>query len=173
MTPASLPSFHMKRGVSILEVLISMLIIMIASIATLSYFASTRGFIAKTGNRRAAIERARQRLDQLMASTLADLPPKNGNCYYCAATPCVAASWTAYACGTTPTSDPVLVGNLAAAMRRETTAQFIDDPSAGTNNEDGTPARDVFEFTAKVWFLSGSTDNDSNRVQMRTLRTPI
>ena len=163
----------MKRGASILEVLISVLIIVIASIATLSYFGSTRGFIKKTGNRRAAIERARQRLDQLMASTLANLPPKNGNCYYCAADTCVLASWTPYACGTVPLSDTVTVGNLATAVRRETTMRSIDDPAAGTDNEDGTPALDVFEFSVKVWFLNGSADDDANRVQMRTLRMPI
>ena len=153
-----------------------MVIIVIASIATLSYFGSTRGYIEKTGNRRAALERARQRLDQLMASKISDLPQPDGKRYCCNTAPtasCVAGSWTVCLTDPVAVSDTVPVGNFTGGLRRETTAQFIDDPSAGTNDPvTGAPILDVYEFTVKVWFTSASTDDDFNRVYMQTLRTP-
>ena len=154
-----------RHGVTLVEVLISFVIIVIASVATLQYFGTTRGYIGKTGNRRAALERARERLEQFMASDIDQLPPRDGGCYACAGATCTLASWTAYACGTPPPSDVIPVedqGNL----RRETVAQFIDDPSAGTG------ALDVYELGVKVWLTNTNTDDPFNRVSLRTLRTP-
>jgi len=53
------------------------------------------------------------------------------------------------------------------AMRRETIAQFVDDPSAGTP---GT--LDTCVLGTKVWFINGNADDDFHRVHMQTLRTP-
>ena len=84
-----------SQGATLIEVLISMLIIVIASIATLQYFGPTKGYIGKSGNRRAALERARERLEQLMAAPQVTLPPQNGVRYCCAAATCTAISWVA------------------------------------------------------------------------------
>ena len=155
-----------RSGVSLIEILLGLLIVTIASIATLSYFASGFGNINKQGNRRAALEQTRARLEQLMASTISDLPPQGGSCYYCAAATCTAASWIAYACGTVPTPDTVPQVGRLTNLRRETTAQFINDPSANTTT------LDVYTFGVKVWFTPGAADNNFNRVYIRTLRTP-
>ena len=56
-----------RSGVSLVEILIGILIVVIASIGTLSYFSSVLGNVGRQSNRRAAIERARERLEQLMA----------------------------------------------------------------------------------------------------------
>lgn len=162
---------HNRRGVSLIEVLIGMVIVVIASIATLTYFSYGLGGIGKTGNRRAALERARERLEQLMASSIAQLPPKDGGCYACTTDPndptavCTEVSWTAYGCGTAPPADIVPVEDQGT-LRRETVAKFIDDPSAGTGG------LDVYEFGVKVWFTDTTSDDDFSRVHVRTLRTP-
>ena len=156
-----------RSGVSLIEILLGLLIVTIASIATLSYFASGFGSINKQGNRRAALEQARARLEQLMASTISDLPPQDGNCYYCATATCTAASWTLYACGPVAPPDTVPQVGRLTNLRRETTAQFIDDPSANTTT------RDVYTYGVKVWFTPSTANNDNfNRVYVRTLRTP-
>ena len=69
-----------RRGASLIEVLVAIIIIVIASVGTLAYFAYGLGNVGKTGNRRAALERSRERLEQLMASTIANLPSRDGNC---------------------------------------------------------------------------------------------
>ena len=155
-----------RSGVSLIEVLIGLLIVTIASIATLNYFASGFGSINKQGNRRAALEQTRARLEQLMASTVSELPPQSGNCYYCAAAACTAASWIAYACGTVPPADTVPQVGRLTNLRRETTAQFINDPSANT------ATLDVYTLGVKVWFTPGATNDNFNRVYVKSLRTP-
>lgn len=160
-----------RRGVSLIEVLIGLLLVVLASIATLTYFAYARGGIGKQGNRRAAVERARERLEQLMAAPSSALPAlsvlADGVVRWCndAATdgsPCT--SWTTSA---TPVAQTVPVEDIGAA-RMETTIQYIDDPAAGT----ATP--DVLELGVKVWFMPGANPPDTNyhRVHVRTLRTP-
>ena len=64
-----------KRGVTLIEVLLSIVIVAIASIATLTYFAYAKGGVGKTGNRRAALERARQRLEQMLAANISGITP--------------------------------------------------------------------------------------------------
>ncbi|OGX45392.1 MAG: hypothetical protein A3I71_04585 [Omnitrophica WOR_2 bacterium RIFCSPLOWO2_02_FULL_63_16] len=155
-----------RRGASLIEVLVAIIIIVIASVGTLAYFAYGLGNVGKTGNRRAALERSRERLEQLMASTIANLPSRDGNCYACAEATCTAASWATYPCGAAPPSDTIPVedqGNL----RRETFAQFVEDPAAGTTDD-----LDVYEFGVKVWFTNTATDDDFHRVHLQTLRTP-
>ena len=98
-----------RRGATLVEVLISFVIVAVASTATLQYFGIARGMVGKTGNHRAAVERARERLEQLMASDIAQLPPRDGNCYACVDATCAAASWAAYGCGATPPSDVIPV----------------------------------------------------------------
>lgn len=153
-----------RRGVSLVEILIGILIVVVASIGTLTYFAYGLGGIGKTGNRRAALERARQRLEQVLAANLSQLPALDGQSYWCSAgDPC--ATWVASAA---PIAQTVAVADLSP-QRMETTVQMIDDPAAGT----GTATLDTLEFGVKVWFIPGSTaDDDFHRVHLRTLRTP-
>ena len=159
-----------RKGVTLIEVLISMVLIALASIATLNYFAYAKGNVAKTGNRRAALERARERLEQLMAANISSLPqsdpslPQNGQPVIqlaCSGTPC---TWNA-----TATPEPVQVDDVSSQM--VSTIQWKDDPSAGTT----TP--DVVEFAVRVGFVPGwdptdpATDDDFHRVLTKTLRT--
>lgn len=160
-----------RDGVSLIEVLIGMIIVIVASIATLTYFSSVLGNVGRQGNRRAALERARERLEQLMAVNVDTIKP---GIVLPASDPqplqwvqCVGA-----ACGPALPSDPNETINVedlqgAQAPRLESTIQWKDDPSAGTS----TP--DVLEFGVKVWFFPGSTvDDDFHRVYLKTLRTP-
>ena len=152
------------KGMSLVEVLIGIVIVVVASLATLSYFVHGLRGIGKAGNRRAALERARQRLEQLMAANLGQLPPLDGQLRWCSSgSPCT--SWVTSA---TPVAQTIAVDDLPS-QRMETTVQFIDDPAAGT----GTANRDTLALDVKVWFIRGSTiDNEFNRVYVRTLRTP-
>ena len=153
-----------KNGVSLIEVLLGLLVVTIASIATLTYFSSALGNVNKQGNRRAALERARQRLERLMEVNATTIQPTDGQLYFVSCN-------NAGACG-----PPVLVNpnNTVAvddvpSLPLQSTVQCIHDPAAGTPN--GTC--DVLELSAKVWFIPGSNlDDDFNRVHIRTLRTP-
>lgn len=153
-----------QRGLSLVEVLIGLVIVLVASIASLSYFAYGLGGIGKSGNRRAALERARQRLEQLLAaSPTAITPPKNGNPYWltCNGDPC---AWSAPSAA--PVAQEVPVGDLGP-QPTETVVQWVDDPSVQTAD------LDTLELGVKVWFIPGSTDEDDfHRVYIRTLRTP-
>ena len=152
-----------ERGVSLVEVLIGIVIVTIASMATLSYFSYARGNIGKQGNRRAALERARERLEQLTqagATSIGGANPADASVYWltCSGTPCV---WTRSSIRTTQT---VLVDDLPA-QPIETTVQWVNDPSAGTTTND------VLELGVKVWFTKNfNTDNGFDRVYIRTLR---
>ena len=153
----------LRSGVTLIEILIGMIIVVIASVATLTYFAYGMGNVGKSGNRRAALERARERLEQLMAVNVDLIKPDPidfaVHIATCSATTCtlpnpVPAEW-------------VSVDNLST-QKLVSTVQCVHDRSAGT--PDGTC--DVLELTAKVWFIPGSTgDNDFSRVHVRTLRT--
>ena len=154
------------RGVGLIEILLGLLIVTIASIATLNYFASGFGNIGKQSRRRAALERARERLEQLMATDITQsvLQPSNSNQYWltCSDNPC---TWSR---STTRTTQNVSVNDLPSRPM-ETTIQRLHDPSAGTSSS----TLDTTVFGVEVWFTSNTTThNDLNRVYLRTLRTP-
>ncbi len=153
------------RGVSLIEILLGLLIVTIASIATLQYFAYGLGNIGKQGRRRAALERARQRLEQLMAADTNQtaLQPPVGSTWWltCSGNPCV---WTR---STTPVTQTVSVNDMPA-QTMETTIQGVHDASAGT----GANTLDTLALGVKVWYTPGAADDDFHRVYVRTLRTP-
>jgi len=152
--------FQNNRGVTLVEILIAAVIIILAIVASFSFFSYGKGGIHKQGNRRAAIEVARERIEELMAANLSEVRPPAGLVYWlefdCATLPC----WDFNAAVTPET---VLVNDLAA-QRMETTAELIDDPSAGT------ATFDAIEFGVKVWFTQNLLDDDFNRVHLRTIR---
>ena len=147
------------RGFTLVEVLIGMVILVISSIAALSYFHYGLSGIRVEGNRRAATELARSRLDQLFAADFATIKPADNSTWWltCSGTPC---SWTLES---TSTPESVSV-NEVAGRQMLTMAQWIDDPAAaGTQN--------FLLLSAKVWFRPDLADTDRNRVELRTLRT--
>lgn len=150
-----------ERGVSLIEILIAIVLIAIISIATLSYFAHGLGGVGKSGNQRAALERARERLEELLAANLSEIKPAVDGVHWltCAGSPC------AWGLTTTATTQPVVVDDLTTQM--ETTVEWKDDPEAGT-----VSTHDTLELSVKVWFRQGQTNNSFNRVHIRTLRTP-
>ena len=151
-----------EKGVSLLEVLVGLILIAIICVCTLNYFAFGLGGMGKQGHRRAALERARERLEQLMAVAPSGLPPTDGEKYWCKeGQPC--SKWEKSA---TPLSQTVRVSDFLA-QPMQTTATAKDDSSAGT----GTGFLDVWEFGVKVWFTSNSADDDFNRVYLKTLKT--
>ena len=161
-----------RKGVSLVEVLIGLLIVVIASIATLRYFAYGLGSVNKQGNRRAALERARERLEQLMAVSSTTIKPTDTQLYFVKCNAVGVCGPLALAADPT---DTVLVDDLSGQPIRST-VQCVHDSVAGT------PAGtcDVLELSARVWFIPGSSptlggvdDNDFRRVHIRTLRTPL
>jgi type II secretory pathway pseudopilin PulG len=158
-------SLTMRRrcGVSLVEILLGIIIVTIVSIGTLSYFAYGLGNVNKQGNRRAALERARQRLEQLMAVKLSDLPPDTGQLHWCTAEPCGTGVWTT---SPTPLPGPSVSVDDLPSQRTEVSAQWLDDPSAGTS------ILDTIELGVKVWFVPGQVDDELHRVYLKTLRTP-
>ena len=158
-----------NRGVTLIEILIGILIMVVASIGTLNYFAYARGGVGKQGNRRAALEQARQRLEELMAVPISQVQPavnkalaqNNQPLYWIA---CGGGACSAPTAAYVP--ETVSVDNLPA-QRIESTVQWRDDAAAGTT----TP--DALELTVKVWFTQNiNADDDFNRVHVRTLRAP-
>jgi|GEM_PF-1761258 len=162
-----------RRGVSLIEVLIGILIVTIASIGTLMYFAYAKGNIGKTGNRRAALERARQRLEQLMATNVDTIkPPADGQMYAltCTGNPC---TWAISGPVTENTlvPEPTVVDDLPSQIA--TTVQWRDDPAAGTGVPPNPVIFDTLELAVRVWFTPDfNAQDDFNRVHVRTLRTP-
>ena len=159
-----------RRGVTLIEILIGMVIVAIASIGTLMYFSQAKGGIGKTGNRRAALERARQRLEQLMETNPTLISPADNNPHWltCSGSPC---TWTLLN-GRPGTPETIDVEDLGL-QPIETTVQWQDDPSAGTSGS----TQDVLELGVKVGFIPGwdpsnaVTYDDFNRVYVKTLRT--
>ena len=150
------------RGVSLVEILIGTLVVVVASIATLSYFSYALGGVGKAGNRRAALERARERLEQMAVSKITDMTPPNDGLAHpvsCAA---------GIPCAVVP-SDPgetVSVDDLPN-LPVQSTVQCIHEVSAGTPLD----TCDALVMSAKVWFIPGSTiENAFNRVYLRAVR---
>lgn len=152
-----------QRGVSLVEILVALLIVVVASIAALSYFSYGLGGIGKQGNRRAALERARERLEQVMEADQAQLEPPDGEVHW------VKFNGAGWDLSPDPPDPPetVPVDELPAQLM-ETTVQWVDDPAAGTD----ASARDALALGVKVWFTPDATDDDFNRVYVRTLRSP-
>ena len=148
-----------------IEVLIGIVIVTIASIATLSYFAYAKAGVGKQGNRRAALERARERLEEVMAGSMTSVAGSDqtdGRLYWlsCSGSPC---SWTRSLARVTQT---VAVDDLPS-QQTETTVQWKDEVALGTSGNDAV------EITVKVRFTGNfGSDDDFNRVSMKTLRSP-
>ena len=160
-----------KSGVSLIEILLGLVIVTIASIATLNYFAYALGGIGKQGNRRAALERARQRLEQLMAAD-STLLGNGERLYWVTCTgpptgtqPC---TWNRF---TQRTTESVVVDDLPA-QPMETTIQLEDDPVSNTTAD----LVHTLILSVKVWFIRNpnltNTDNNLSRVLVRSLRSP-
>jgi len=161
-----------RKGVSLVEILIGLIIVVVASIATLTYFSSALGGVGRQSNRRAALERARERLEQLLQvdpdsikPTIDSALPPNGQ-------PVLWVSCAGATCSKeiSNPNETIDVEDLQGpqAPRLESTVQWKDDPAAGT-----TDVPDVLELGVKVWFFPNSTvDDDFHRVHLRTLRTP-
>ena len=148
------------RGLTLVELLIAMVVLTLVSICTLAYFQYGLGGIHEEGNRRAALELARGRIEQLYAATFTSITPPSGTSRWltCSGTPC---TWTL---SSTAATESVSV-NGVAGRPMTTTATWIDDPAAaGTDN--------LLLLSAKVWFRSGTTDDDAHRVELRSLRAP-
>jgi prepilin-type N-terminal cleavage/methylation domain-containing protein len=149
-----------QRGMTLVEVLIGIVIVTIAAIGTLTYFALGLGGINKQGNKRAAIERARQRIEQLLAARTETLPPAGAR-YWCQqGNPC-----TSWVVSDTPVTQPVSIDDLSS-QRMETAVQWVDDPASLT------PHPDALAVSVKVWYTGAPDDDDFNRVHLRALRTP-
>ena len=157
-----------KDGVSLIEILIGMVIVVVACIGALSYFAYGLGNVGKQGNRRAALERARERLEQLMAADVTQIEPSDDNPHWlqltCGPNPGDPCTWALFDEAPDP-AEKVTVDNLTG-QDIVTTVQWIDDgASAGTQN--------TLDLAVKVWFTKQfSNDDNVNRVLLRTLRTP-
>ncbi len=150
---------RLGRGVTLIEVLIAIVIIAIASVGMASQFSVGLGSVEKQGDRRGALELARQQMEQLLADPVTVLPPSDGTLYYCNVSPCTSTSWVA---GKPPRTVPV---THLGAMPCEVTGQWINDTTTGV------PARQTVEFGVKVWFAPGSSDDDFHRVYLKTLRS--
>ena len=152
-----------EKGVSLIEVMVGLLLLAAVCLSTLSYFAYGLGGIGLQGNRRAALERARERMEQLLvANTQTDFPAIDGTKYWCASgdLPNSCTSWPS-----ANTAQLATVNDLQN-MRMETTVQGVDDLSAGTNN-----FNDAWELGVKVWYtINTNFDDDHNRVYLKTLR---
>lgn len=151
-----------SRGVTLIEVLVGLVIIVVASVSALAFFSYGLGSLGREGNERAALERARERIEELIATDAAGLIPADGTARWltCTGQPC---SWTLAAAQTAETVNV----NDSGALQILTSARWVDDPSLGTAN------LDLVEFDVRVWFTGNTAeDNDMHRVRMRTLRTP-
>ena len=163
---ATQPFMQNRHGVSLIEILIAIIIVVIASIGTLTYFSSGLGNIGRQSNRRAALERARQRLEQLMAAEVTGMTPPPGPRRF------VTCASTGF-CGPPTQTEPnekIDVEDIGPQPIRST-VECKDDAAAQTS----TNLCDVIELTARVWFLpvtSTSTCVNTSCVELRTLRTP-
>lgn len=166
-----------RQGVSLVEVLIGLIIVVVASVAALTYFAYGLGNINKQGNRRAALERTRQTLEQLLAANVDQIkPPTDGAMYeiLCVAgtNPCAWSMSVAPVTEQTVVGQDTIVDDLPS--RIAATVRWVDDP--GTSDLDpANPTLDLLELTARVWFtpdVDPTNADEFNRVIVKTLRVP-
>ena len=154
--------FSCQKGVSLIEVLVGLVLLSVICISSLGFFSYGMGGIGREGNRRAALERARERMEQLLAADATSLPPVSGASVksWCSnGDPCT--SWS-----TSSQTQPVTVNQLST-QPMETTAQPVHDTSAGTPSS----FNDAWELGVKVWYTPGTgSDDNFNRVYLKTLR---
>ena len=150
-----------RRGVTLIEILVTIVFVAIAVMGALNFFSYGAGGIKIQGDRRAALQQASARLEELMASNGALVTPPNGTLRWvtCTGSPC---TWNFF---TTSTPETVPVNGLGN-LRTETTVHWIDDPA------DTTATLDTLDLGVKVWFTSGSTDDANHRIELHSLRTP-
>ena len=147
------------------------LVISLAAIGALGFFSHGLGGIQRQGYRRAAVERARERLEQLMQANVVDIAgedPADGQQYWLicsAASGVLCTSWTR---GSTRATDTISL-NVVFNGQREITVRRVHDRTTGTS-----PATlDAVELSVRVWFTANTgADDDFNRVQLKTLRAP-
>ena len=162
-----------QSGVTLIEILMGLMIVAVASIGTMTYFSHVLGKgIGRQSNRRAALELARQRLEQLMEADVNSITPPGkivDQEYF------VTCNKLTGLCATPTLADPgelVTVEDLPTQQPLQSTVTCRHDAASGT-----PPAIcDVLELGTKVWFISGSSvivnNDDPHRVHMRTFRTP-
>ena len=156
-----------NQGATLIELLVALIIISLAAISSLGFFSYGLGGMGTQGSRRAALEQARERLEQLMQTSVLSIKPPDTTIRWltCAGSPCV---WALSGAQPDPL-ELVLVDDFSRPI--ESTVQLVNDP---TNDTDGTvPSPDALELGVKVWFTPDTgTDDDLNRVFIKTLRTP-
>ncbi len=149
-----------SRGVSLIEVLIGIVIVTIASIATLQYFAYAKSGIGRQGHRREALERARQRLEETLSVGIVSIQPPDNTLYW------LTCNGGACQRSTNDPHETIPVDGVNRPMA--TTIQCQHDPAAGTP----ASACDTLAIDVRVWFTANTgTDDNFNRVYVRTLRT--
>ena len=159
---ATQPFMQNRHGVSLIEILIAIIIVVIASIGTLTYFSSGLGNIGRQSNRRAALERARQRLEQLMVAETSTLTPLSGG---------GVTRNDSGVCGPPSANDQIVVEDIGPQPIRST-VECKDDPATATN----IPC-EILELSASVCFMpgcsvAGPTGEEFRWVQLKTLRAP-
>lgn len=154
-----------QRGVSIVEALLGLAVVLIACLATLNYFAHALGGVGTSGNRRAALERARERLERLMAEPSGGVkPPADGQPHFISCPGALCAVMNGNPNETVPVDD-------WPAQPIETTVTWLDDVDTPPAPQVDEP--DLLLFDVKVWFTSNAgLDDDANRVHLRTFRSP-
>ncbi len=147
------------------------LVVSLAAVGALGFFSHGLGGIQKQGYRRAAAERARERLEQLMQANVVDIAgedPADGQQYWLtcsAASGVLCTSWTRRL---TRTTDTISLNGVFNGQR-EIAVQRVHDRTTGTSQT----TLDAVELSVKVWFTANiGTDDDFNRVQLKTLRAP-
>ena len=164
-----------QRGVSLIEVMIAIVVIFVASIGALSFYTYGMAGVEKAGRRRAALERARQRMDAIMATPINQIAGTNPNdddvWWLTDSTPNgTSHTWVR---SNVLTTETVIVDDMDGATGNpdppvmETTIQQRDDASDGND-----PSLDTVLISVKVWYTGETTDDDYNRVCIQTLRTP-
>ena len=154
-----------EKGTTLIEILVGILVITILSVTVLNVFANALGGIGKQGNRRAALEVARQRLEELTAASISNITPSDTSTHWLTCTvqvlngPC---TWTIKNANVV-TPETVAVSDLAT-QRMETTVQL-------SSSSPLNPSFDILNLGVKVWFTSRTgSDDDFDRVYLKTLR---
>ena len=156
-----------NKGATLVELLVALIIISLAATAGLSFFSSGLGSMGKQGNRRAALERARERLEQLMQANVSSITPADTTLHWLTCTS-VGNNPCTWAVVNSLPNQTIVVDDLPS-QKIEMTIQLVNDT---TNDTVGvTPIPDTLELGVKVWFTSDTiADNDFNRVYIRALR---